>query len=96
MENQLTQSGGTAPAVVSGDCSAWALYRPDGTIKTVILGISMDADRENFLLADAWDEIRPEDYYAAGTPIPRATNEARAAGYRVVSVTISPNEKGQT
>ena len=56
----------------------------------------MDADRENFLLADAWDEIRPEDYYAAGTPIPRATNEARAAGYRVVSVTISPNEKGQT
>lgn len=74
--------------------SGWALYRPDGTLMHVYQG-EMTPERADSILSRAWDEIRPHDYHAAGTPIPRATDDARRLGYRVVAVTITPNKEYQ-
>jgi hypothetical protein len=71
--------------------SGWALYRPNGTMMHVYSQGGMSPDREDSILSRAWEEIRPPNYYAAGTPIPHAIDEARRLGYRVIHVFIIPN-----
>ena len=70
----------------------WALYRPNGTLMHVYGQGDMNPDREESILSRAWEEICPTDYIQAGTPMPRASYDARRLGYRVVAVTISPNK----
>ena len=69
----------------------WALYRPDGTVIRVWGHGSMSRQREDNILAIAWGEIRPEDDHRSGTPRPEAEDSARKLGYKVTSVTITPN-----
>ena len=69
----------------------WALFRPDGTLKSVFGPGAMFPEWEESILCSAWDELKPEDYQAAGTPVGYAVAEARRRGYRVVAVTITPN-----
>lgn len=88
----LLPSPSQANNALSG-ASGWALYRPDGTMMHVYGQGDMSPEREDAILSRAWEEIRKPDDYAAGTPVQRATDEARRLGYRVVAVTITPNDQ---
>jgi hypothetical protein len=69
---------------------AWGLYRPNGTLMRVFQPKSMNKEREDFLLRDAWSEIKDEEDHRAGTPVPEASDKARELGYRVIQVNVTP------
>jgi len=72
-------------------CSAFGLYRPDGSLFRVSLSTELSEGQEDNIMSNAWREIQPEDDFRAGIPRPDAENAAKAAGWRVIPVTILPN-----
>lgn len=75
------------------NCSAFGLYRPDGSLCRVSLSTQRTKELEDNILSNAWREIQPEDDNRAGIPRPDAEIAAKAAGWRVIPVTILPNVK---
>jgi len=72
-------------------CSAFGLYRPDGSLFRVMLCEKLNEGQEDNILSFAWKELQPEDDFRSGTPRPEAENAAKAAGWRVIPITILPN-----
>jgi len=77
------------------NCSAFGLYRPDGSLFRVMLCEKLNEEQENDILSFAWKELQPEDDPRSGTPRPESENAAKAAGWRVLPITVLPNSIGE-
>lgn len=71
-------------------CYAAGLYRPDGTLKKVVMAYPLSDVRKDNILAMAWPDIQG-DYHQAGTPRPEAERKADALGWTVRRVRITPD-----
>jgi hypothetical protein len=73
-------------------CSAFGLYRPDGSLCRVSLSTQLSEGQEDNILSNAWREIQPDDDERPGIPRPDAEIAAKAAGWRVFPIIIQPNK----